>query len=102
MIPALFLSCALSLPSASFTRPAIVSWQAVKSEADQLNDFERWFKKNNPDIEDVYITPKGQEDKLKEYGYERAPWVWKGVDRDLEIWIQRKPKSDQKLIGVSA
>jgi len=90
--------CALSLPSESFTRPAIVPYQMVKSEEEQLKYFERWFKKKNPDIEDVFITPKGQSDKLKEYGWERVPFTI----HDKEIWIQRKPRSDEKKMETSA
>lgn len=90
MIAEAFLVCALSLPSPSFTRPAIVSYQAAKSEEERLKDF---IHKNDPDAE-VFITPKGQEGKLKEHGFERLPFTWRGN----EIWIQRKPRSDQKLL----
>lgn len=90
----LFLVCALCLPQAHFTRPAIVSYQTAKSEEEQLKD---WLRKNNPDAE-VFITPKGQADKLKEYGFEKVPFTWKGN----EIWIQRKPKSDQKRLQECA
>lgn len=89
-----FLICAMALPASNFTRPAIVSWHAAKSEEEQLKD---WLKKHD-EIDDVFITPKGQRDKLKEYGWEQVPFTWK----DNEIWIQRKPKTDQKLMGASA
>jgi hypothetical protein len=88
-----FLICALALPAANYTQPPIVSWQAAKSEEDRLKD---WLKKNH-DVEDVFITPRGQSDKLKEYGWERVPFKWK----DLEIWIQRKPRSDRKQLQES-
>jgi hypothetical protein len=88
------LICALSLPAANFNH-GIVSYHAMKSEEDQLKDA---IRKRNPDIEDIFITPRGQSDKLKEYGWEKVPWTWK----DLEIWVQRKPKSDQKMLEISA
>lgn len=97
MIAEAFLICALSVPATNFTRPAIISWIFMKSEEEQLTD---WLKKHN-EIDDVFITPRGQQDKLKEYGWERVPFTI----HDKEIWIQRKPKSDQKgqkMIGASA
>lgn len=90
---ALFLICALSMPAASFTRPAIVSWFAAKSEEDRLRDF---IHRNDPDAE-IFITPKGDAKTLWEYGYERVPFTW----RDKEIWIQRKPKHDQKCLEAA-
>lgn len=89
MIPAIFLTAALSLPGANYTRPPIVSVQAIKSEEDQLKD---WIKKKG-DFEEVFIHDNPQEDKLKEYGWERVPYTWKGKG----IWGRRRPKSDQKL-----
>lgn len=83
----------MSLPAANFTHPAIISYHAAKSEQERLEDF---LHKNNPGA-DVFITPRGQADKLREYGWERVPFTW----RKNEIWIQRKPKSDKKL-GESA
>lgn len=91
---AIFLICAMSLPAASFTRPAIVSYHAAKSEQERLEDF---LRKDNPKA-DVFITPKGQSKKLKEYGWERVPFTWRGN----EIWIQRKPVSDQRKMLESA
>lgn len=91
---AAFLVCALALPSTHFTRPAIVSWYAIRSEEDKLK---AWIRKNNPGA-DVFITPKGEADKLREHGWEKAPFTWK----DKEIWIQRKPKSDQRKLQESA
>lgn len=88
MIASAFLICALSLPASHFTRPAIISWFAAKSEKEQLEDF---LHKNDP-YSAVFITPKGQADKLKEHGWERVPFTW----RDKEIWIQRKPRTDQQ------
>lgn len=101
MIEAILI-CALSLPGASFTRPALVTYhqpavttyQMAKSEQERL---EKFIRKNNPGA-DVFITPKGQTDKLHEYGWERVPFTWRGN----EIWIQRKPKSDQKLMEAAA
>lgn len=89
-----FLVCALALPAASFTRPAILSWFAAKSEEDRLKE---WLKKPGG-IEDVFITPKGAADRLREYGWERVPFTWK----NKEIWVQRKPKSDQHRLQESA
>ena len=96
MISELFLTCALSLPSANATRPAIVSWHAARNEEDQLID---WMKKHN-EIDDAFITPEGQENKLKEHGWERVPFTINGK----QVWIQRKPKSDahQKRVQTSA
>lgn len=91
---ALFLTGVLALPLIGFRHPALVSAQAVKTEEQTLKD---WLRKNNPEA-DVFITPHGQHDKLKEYGWERVPFNWRGQ----EIWIQRKPKSDQKRTLMSA
>lgn len=68
----------------------------AKGEVDRLKE---WLRKNNPDAE-VFITPEGQEEKLKQYGWERVPFRY----RDQEIWIQRKPVTDhgKKLISASA
>lgn len=79
-----FLICALSIPSTNFTHPAIVSYHAAKSEQESLEDF---LHKNNPGAE-IFIHPKPQKDKLKEVGFERVPFTWRGN----EIWIKRKPK----------
>lgn len=83
-----FLICALSLPAKHHTRPAIVAWQ-MSSEESQLRD---WLHKNNPDAE-IFIHPKPKRDILKEHGYEKVPFTWRGN----EIWIQRKPKPGQKM-----
>jgi hypothetical protein len=88
VIKTLFLTCALALPSANSTQPAIVSYQAAKSEQERLTD---WLRKNNPGAE-VFIHPEPQEEKLKEYGWERVPFTWRGN----KIWIKRKPNV-QKL-----
>jgi hypothetical protein len=85
----LFLACALALPSANFTQPAVVSYQAAKSEQERLTD---WLRKNNPGAE-VFIHPEPQAGKLKDYGWEKVPFTWRGN----QIWIKRKPKSDKKL-----
>lgn len=89
MIAEAFLVCALAVPSLRFTRPAIISWFAAKSEESKLID---WIKKNNPDSE-VFINEKPQEEKLKEYGWERFPATYKGK----QIWIRRKPISDKRI-----
>lgn len=98
MINALFLICALSLPAAHSGHAQMTESNQIERELKRLRDF---IHKNNPDAE-VFITPKGQADKLKEHGYEKIPFTW----RDQEIWIQRKPRPDtrpeQKAIGVSA
>ncbi len=94
MIAEAFLTCALALPAANHTRPAISYSSAMKDEVEKLKDF---IHKNNPDAE-IFITPHGQRDKLHEYGWERVPFNWRGN----EIWIQRKPKSDQKRMEESA
>ena len=86
MIPEAFLTCALALPGVHFTRPTITPYHASKNEEEQLKD---WLRKNNPDA-DIFITPKGQADKLKEHGWERVPFNWDGK----EVWIQRKPRKD--------
>lgn len=70
---------ALSAPAFNFTRPPLMA----SSEREQLID---WLRKNNPEA-DVFISPKVDEGKLKEQGWERVPFRWK----DNEIWIQRKP-----------
>lgn len=88
MIAELFLTCALSLPSTNFTRPPITPWQASKDQEDKLAE---WLRKH-AEIDDVFITPKGQRDKLKESGWEQVPFT---ID-DKEIWIQRKQKNDKK------
>lgn len=79
----------LSLPASHFTRPAIIPYQAAKSEEEQLTD---WLRKNNPDAE-VFIHEKPQERKLKEHGWERFPATWNGK----QIWIKRKPIYDRKM-----
>lgn len=50
---------------------------------------EKFLRRNDPDAE-IFFTEKGQEEKLKEYGWERVPFTWRG----LEIWILRKHKPD--------
>lgn len=90
-----FLICALALPSSHFTRPTIVTWHLAQSDEEKLVD---WLRKNNPDAE-VFIHPNPQEDKMKEIGWERVPFTWKGN----QIWIKRKPTSDsKKMIWVAA
>lgn len=92
MIAEIFLTCALASPAVNFTHPPIEKpifavQDQVKKEIQDLTDF---IRKHNPDAE-VFITPKGDAERLKEYGWEKVPFTW----RDQEIWIQRKPKSDQ-------
>jgi hypothetical protein len=72
----------------------MVSYHAAQSEEDDLKDF---IKRHNPDAE-VFIHENPQEDKLKNHGWERVPFNWRGK----QIWIQRKPKSDKKALGASA
>lgn len=88
--------CALSLPSTHHSWPGIVPYQMIKSEVDRLKEF---IHKTDPEAE-IFITPQGQEGRLKEYGWERVPWTWRGN----QIWIQRKPATDhgKKLISTSA
>lgn len=89
----LFLICALSLPSTNFTRPAIVSYHAaIRDEKDLMEDL-----KKHREIDDVFITPKGQADKLREHGWEQLPFSI----NDKEVWIQRRPKSDKKIKGAA-
>lgn len=83
----LFLAIALAMPSPWFTRPRLVPY-FMASEEDRIRD---WIKKNNPGAE-VFIHPEPQEEKLKEDGWEKVPFTWRGN----KIWIQRKPRSDQK------
>lgn len=90
----LFLICALSLPSVNFTHPTLISYHLVDREEEQLKD---WLRKHQ-EIDDVFITPKGQADKLKEHGWEQLPFSI----NDKEVWIQRRPKSDKKTIRSSA
>lgn len=94
MICELFLICAMSLPSPNFIHPALVSYHAARSEEDLLRDNLR----KHPEIEDVFITPEGTENVLRKHGWSKAPFSINGK----EVWIQRKPKSDQKIIGTSA
>lgn len=89
-----FLLCALALPPSNFTRPPVVSHYAAKSEEQKLRDF---IERNAPGAE-VFIHPNPQRDRLKEYGWERVPFTWRGND----IWIKRKPASDDKKLGGSA
>lgn len=88
MIPEIFLTCALSLPTVHHSRPAIVSYQMAKSEEDRLID---WLRINNPDAE-VFIHHEPQEDRLKNDHWERVPFSWNGK----QIWIKRKPRTDYK------
>lgn len=94
MIAEVFLVCALALPAASHTRPPIISYHATKSEQERL---ENWIRKNNPDAE-VFIHPEPQAERLKKHGWEKVPFTWRGN----EIWIQRKPKSDRKMMETAA
>lgn len=93
MIIEAFLICALSLPAVNFTHPALISYHLVNKEEEQLKD---WLKKHH-DIEEVFITPKGQANTLKENGWEQMPFSI----NDKEIWIQRRPKSDKKIRGAA-
>jgi hypothetical protein len=88
LIELAFLICALALPSANFNRPSIVSWHAVRNEEDALRDGLR----KHPEIDDVFITPEGTEDTLRDHGWSKAPFSINGK----QVWIHRKPKSDQK------
>jgi len=81
------LICALSLPASHFTRPTIGPWQLMKDEIERLKDF---IHRNDPDAE-IFIHPEPQEEKLKEDGWERVPFTWKGN----KIWIKRQPKKNQ-------
>ncbi len=87
MIQEAFLLCALASPGVNYTRPPIVSHHLMSNELDDLN---KMIDKLHPGAE-VFITPKGQAGKLKEHGWERAPFTWKGE----EIWIRRRPSSDK-------
>lgn len=93
MLPEAFLIAALSLPSAHFTKPPILSWRMEKSEQDKLID---WIKKNAPGAE-VFIHPNPQDEVFEQNHWERVPFTWRGN----KIWIKRKP-SDIKMIGTSA
>jgi hypothetical protein len=103
MIAELFLIAALSPRPMSVahagTRAAINAYHLMKSTDEEK--LTRWIRKNNPDAE-VFITPRGDAEKLKEHGWERLPFSW----NNKEIWIKRKPKSDQtpnkRLIEASA
>lgn len=91
MLREIFLVCALALPSPNFTRPPVVSYEAVKTEQEILKDLENWIRKINPGC-DVFIHQTPQVEKLREYGWERFPANWK----DFQIWIRRKPVSDKR------
>jgi len=82
----LILACALALPPANFMSSP---YHVMKSEYDQLVE---WLRKNNPDAE-VFIHPTPQEDKLKDAGFERVPFTWRGN----HIWIRRKEVSDKYI-----
>lgn len=100
MIAQAILLCALSPQPMAFahadTRAAINAYHLMKSEEEKEKKssdekkLTRWIRKNNPDAE-VFITPRGDAEKLKEYGWERVPITW----NDKEIWVKRKPVSDQ-------
>lgn len=97
VIEAIFLVCAMSLPSSFHTWPGIVSYHAANSEEKDIRDF---IKRHHPDAE-IFIHPVPDDKRLKDHGWERVPFNWKGN----EVWIQRKPKPDQKkmrAIEVSA
>lgn len=94
MIKELFLTCALAAPAYNFTHVKLTEENHIQKEEEQLKE---WLRKNNPDAE-VFITPKGQTDRLKEHGYERVPFNWRGN----EIWIRRKEISDRNAIEESA
>jgi len=96
MIEAILI-CAMSMPSPFFTMPQAAGHYVMHSEEDDIKAF---IRKHHPEAE-IFITPKGQTDKLREYGWERLPFMW----RNMEIWIQRKPRSDspiKKAIETSA
>lgn len=82
-----FLVCAMSLPAKHHTRPVMVA-----SKRDEIQDLKDFIRRGDPGAE-VFITPKGQPEKLHDYGWEKVPFNWNGQ----EIWIQRKPKSDKRM-----
>lgn len=101
IVQAIFLVAALAVRPAFVpvaTPVAIRVYQMMKSEEERLRQF---IDRYAPNAE-VFIHPRPQKDKLKEAGFERVPWTWRGN----EIWIQRKPKSDEppkkRSIGASA
>lgn len=90
MISELFLICAMNLPPMAWNGPPRVkAIQMMDREEQRLRD---WIHKNNPDA-DIFIYPNPQEETLKENGYERVPFTWRGN----QIWIKRKPQSDKKM-----
>lgn len=91
----LFLVCALSLPASHFTRPVIVSYHMANGNEEER--LRRWLRKNNPDAE-IFIHDNPQEDLLKEHGFEKVPFTWRGK----QIWIRRKEKSDQHKLQEAA
>lgn len=88
------LICALAVPSTHFTRPRITPWVMMSDAESRFID---WFKKQNPDVEKVFVNETPHEKKLKEHGWERFPGRW----GEKNIWIKRK-LSGQKLIETSA
>ena len=114
MINEAFLICALSLPSlsarnhshfASIGKDHGVVFNAGSNQkppteleiAHEEAKLKSWIRKNNPDCE-IYIHEKPQAELLREHGYEKVPLLWRGQ----QIWIRRKPTSDQKLTQTSA
>lgn len=53
-------------------------------------ELEEQIKRHNPDIEEVFIHPFPQEDKLKEHFWIKLPFLW----NDKQVWIKRKPVHD--------
>lgn len=75
------------------TRPAVVSWQAVKSDEEKII---AWIRKHNEG--EVFIHENPQEERLKNDGWERIPFTINGK----QIWFKRKPVSDQKKLEECA
>lgn len=103
MINALFLVAALAPQPMSFVHAglnqgAIQGFHAmVKSEEEQIKD---WIISHG-DVAEVFIHENPQEDKLKEFGWERFPGSHKGK----QIWIRWKPENGnnhKRAIGASA
>lgn len=87
MVKEAFLICALAVPAFNFPHVKLMEGNYIQKEEEQLKD---WLRKNNPDAE-IFIHPNPQEEKLKEYGWERVPFVY----NDKQIWIRRKPAHDK-------
>lgn len=90
MLTKTILTCALGLSSFGWKGHTRIEGTKILAQSEEQR-LRNWIHKNNPGCE-IFITPKGQAEKLKEYGWEKVPFMWRGN----EIWIQRKPAEDKR------